>query len=203
MTTRTLGHLALYYVPGREAPARTLLTDLGCTLVENGPAGFASAVLDEATANHHDNLVYLAKMSDEQWAFEQQVSAAAGEVGERFRARLGEWPEIGPHVGIKYETLDELERTLLALERDLAPGGRLDGHVELTKFRARPGLDADVDARMAASPVFDGDERPAFGDHIVQCFLRTDLFGALTSASTIELDFAFAPFYDRIPTFGR
>jgi hypothetical protein len=56
---------------------------------------------------------------------------------------------------------------------------------------------------MAASPVFTDDDRPAFGDHIVQCFVRTDLFGALTSASTIELDYAFAPFYGRIPTFGR
>ena len=46
------------------------------------------------------------------------------------------------------------------------------------------------------------DDRTAFGDHIVQIFVRTSLFGALTSASTIELDYAFPPFHDRVPTFG-
>ena len=65
---RVLGHLALYYRPGCEGAARTLLTDLGCELVDNGPRpgedGFASALLDPSTADHHDNVVYVAGMGD-------------------------------------------------------------------------------------------------------------------------------------------
>jgi hypothetical protein len=205
---KVLGHLALYYRPGEESAARTLLTDLGFELVDNGPRpgedGFCSGLVDGATANHHDNVVYLAAMGEAQWALEQQVAEAlATDTGSAFRDRMGEWPESAPHVGVKYESLDDLEATLAALDRHTAPGGPLEGRVTVTRFRARPGLDPDVDARMAASPVFTDDDRPAFGDHIVQCFVRTDLFGALTSASTIELDYAFAPFYGRIPTFGR
>jgi hypothetical protein len=206
--TRVLGHLALYYRPGTQAAARTLLTDLGCELVDNGPRpgedGFCSGLLDGATANHHDNVVYLAQMGEAQWALEQQVDVLlATDDGAAFHDRMSEWPESAPHVGLKYESLDELESAVLALERHSAPGGPLEGTINVARYRARPGLDPEVDARMATSPVFAQDDRPAFGDHIVQVFVRTNLFGALTSAATIELDYAFPPFYGRVPTFGR
>ncbi|MGW0816996.1 hypothetical protein ACWD00_27770 [Streptomyces viridiviolaceus] len=204
MAARTLGHLALYYVPGTEEQARALFRTLGFTLVDNGPPGFASALADEPTANHHDNLMYLAAMTDQQWALEQELRERleTSENAGAFRELLTQWPEAGPHVGVKYESLQELERVLGTLEEDSAPGGPLHGHVQVRKFRARPGLDPDVDARMARSPAFTGAEHPAFGDHIVQCFLRTDLFGVLSSASTIELDYAFAPFFDHPPVYG-
>ena len=205
---KVLGHLALYYRPGEERAARTLISDLGCELVENGPRpgedGFCSALVDGATANHHDNVVYVAAMGEAQWALEQRLDALlATDDGRAFRDRMGEWPESAPHAGLKYESLDDLEATVLALQEHAAAGGPLEGRVTVTRYRARPGLDAEVDARMAASPVFTDQDRPAFGDHIVQVFVRTDLFGALTSASTIELDYAFPPFFGRIPTFGR
>lgn len=208
MPSRVLGHLALYYRPGEERAARTLLADLGCELIENGPRpgedGFCSALVDEATANHHDNVVYVARMGDAQWALEQQIAEVLGSsTGGAYHDRMTEYPESAPHVGLKYASLDDLEEALVAIERDMAPGGPLDGHVSVTRYRARPGLDPDTDARMAASPVFADDDRPAFGDHIIQCFVRTDLFGALTSAATIELDYAFPPFYGQVPTFGR
>jgi hypothetical protein len=203
MTQRTLGHLALYYVPGTEQPARRLLEDLGFTLVDNGPSGFCSALLDGDTANHHDNLLYLAAMTDHQWALEQELrrTVDAGPTGSAYLDSLAMWPEAGPHVGVKFQELEALEATLAKVEADLAPGGPLHGHVQLRKFRARPGLDPDIDARMATSPAFTGDEHPAFGDHIIQCFLRTDLFGLLSSASTIELDYAFAPFFASTPEY--
>lgn len=206
--TRVLGHLALYYRPGAQDAARTLLTDLGCELVDNGPRpgedGFTSALVDGVTANHHDNVVYLAQMGDAQWDLEQRVAEvlAAG-AGAAFHDRMVEWPESAPHVGLKYASLDDLERAVLAVEAHAAPGGPLEREVSVARFRARPGLGADTDARMTTSPVFTDDDPPAFGDHIVQVFVRTTLFGALTSATTIELDYAFAPFYGRVPTFGR
>jgi hypothetical protein len=204
---RVLGHVALYYRPGEEVAARTLLADLGCELVDNGPRpgedGFCSALVDPGTANHHDNVVYVARMGEAQWALEQQIDEILRtDAGDALRARLAEWPESGPHMGLKYESLDDLEAAIGAIVGHAAPGGPLDGKVTVTRYRARPGLDADTDARIAASTVFTADDRTAFGDHIVQIFVRTTLFGALTSASTIELDYAFPPFYDRIPTFG-
>ena len=207
-SSRALGHLALYYRPGEDRAARTLLADLGCELVDNGPRpgedGFCSGLLDGATANHHDNVVYLAAMGAEQWALEQRVeSLLDSEDGRALGRRVAEWPESAPHVGLKYASLDDLEATVAALVSHAAPGGPLDGRISISRFRARSRLDPDTDARMAASPVFDRDDRPAFGDHIVQVFVRTNLFGALTSAATIELDYAFPPFYERVPTFGR
>jgi len=205
--SRTLGHLALYYVPGCEAPARRLLEDIGCTLVENGPApgrdGFCTVLLDGATANHADNLLFLAPMSAEQQALETAIESGLGGDGVSalgaFRDRQRNGPESASHLGIRFATMDALEETLAAIARDVAPGGPLAGHVELTKYAARPGLDPAVDARMAASPAFTGDERPAFADHWVQCFAKSDLFGMLSSARTIELDFVFEPFYDHLP----
>ena len=132
---RVLGHLALYYRPGEEAAARTLLTDLGCELVDNGPRpgedGFASALVDGATANHHDNVVYLARMGEAQWELEQQVAEMlAGPAGADFHDRMAEWPESAPHVGLKYESLDDLEAAVLAVEGHAARGraARREGH---------------------------------------------------------------------------
>jgi len=62
MTGRALGHLALYYAPGDMEASRRLLQDLGCTLVENGPRpgrdGFCTVLVDDATANYADNILF-------------------------------------------------------------------------------------------------------------------------------------------------
>jgi len=205
--TRSLGHLALYYRPGVEEAARTLLSDLGCQLVDNGRApgrdGFATVLLDGARATHCDNLVYIAKMHEEQLQVEKALEETLRQLGldESWRG-ISDEPEFRPHLGIRFHTMEALEESLLAVESHAAPGGPLDGHVSVRKFKARPGLDAATDARMAASPAFTGDERPAFVDHLVQCFVRNDLFGNLTSGGVIELDYAFPPFLERVPSFG-
>lgn len=201
--TRRLGHTALYYRPGHEAAARRLFEDMGCRLVDNGPRpgedGFCSVLLDGDTADHADNLLFLAAMGADQLQLEEAIQ---GLDAAALDDKLRDWPEASSHIGIRFLTFEALEQALLAIERDAAPGGVLDGHVQLTKFTVRPGLDAEVDARVAASPAFTGDERPAFVDHWVQCFVRTDLFGRLTSAQTIELDHVFEPFFAQVPKFG-
>ncbi len=191
-----------------EREARMLLADCGCVLVDNGPRpgsdGFCSALLDEPTANHHDNLVYLAPMREAQWALEMELRRICtnSDSGRRYLDSLSELgPEAASHVGFKYSALEDLEAALDAISCHSRPGALLHGYVEVTKFRPRPGLDPEVDARMAASPAFSGTEPPSFANHLVQCFVRTSLFGVLTSASTIELDFAFPPFFERVPTY--
>jgi hypothetical protein len=93
---------------------------------------------------------------------------------------------------------------MASIARDAAPGGPLAGRVEVTRYRARPDLAAGVDERMARSPLFTPEDRPAFADHWVQCFVRTDLFGfgVVALGQTIELDYVFDEFFAAPPVFG-
>jgi hypothetical protein len=206
----------LHYLPGDEQAARCLLTHLGCTLVDNGPRpgedGFCTVLLDAETANHADNILFLSRLSDAQAALETAIreQLRIGSVDEHpavagFRSRRADAPESASHLGIRYAKFEALEATLAAIEHDTRPGGPLRGRVEITRYRARPGLDAEVDRRMAVSPAFRGDEPTAFADYWVQCFVKTDLlgFGILAFGHTIELDFVFEPFFATAPKFGR
>jgi hypothetical protein len=212
-TARVIGHLALYYAPGDEAGSRRLLEDLGCALVDNGPRpgedGFCTVLVDQESANHADNILFLAPMSSTQQDLERairaQFVATEGDApATAFTDMKRNSPETASHFAIRYRELEALERTLLAVEADTADGGPLAGRVELTKYRARPNLDPAVDARMASSPGFTGDERPAFADYWIQCFVKTDLFGygILAFGQTIELDYIFEPFFAQPPKFG-
>lgn len=212
---RTLGHLALYYRPGDEAPSRRLLVDLGCTLVDNGPRpgadGFCTVLVDDETANHADNILFLAPISPKQEELERAIraqfgdDAAPGDPATAFTDMKRTSPETASHFAIRYRELEELERVLGAVEADADDGGPLHGRVELTKYRARPDLDPAVDDRMAASSAFSGDEPPAFANYWIQCFVKTDLFGygILAFGQTIELDYVFEPFFAEPPKFGR
>jgi hypothetical protein len=216
-TATTLGHLALHFLPGDERPARLLLEHLGCTLVDNGPKpgedGFCTVLVDGATANHADNVMFLSRAGDAQLALETTIRDALGmgsdaphEAVAAFRDRRVAAPESASHIGLRYGELEVLEAAIIAIERDAQPGGPLAGRVDLTKYPPRPGLDADVDARIAASPIFDGTEPTSFAKHWIQCFVRTDLFGygILAFGQTIELDFVFPGFFTgEPPTFGR
>jgi hypothetical protein len=214
-TARALGHLALYYAPGDMEASRRLLRDLGCTLVENGPApgrdGFCTVLVDDESPTYADNILFLAQLTPTQQELERTIrdqfrlgaddaASPATEFTEMKRAS----PETASHFAIRYGQLEALEDALGAIEADCVTGGPLHGRVELTKYRARPGLDAAVDARMEASRAFTGAEHPAFADHWIQCFVKTDLFGygILAFGQTIELDYVFEPFFAQPPTFG-
>jgi hypothetical protein len=217
--TSVVGHLALHYGEGDEAPARHLLDLLGCTLVDNGPSpgsdGFCTVLVDGTSANYADNVMFLSALTPEQAAVEAKIDAAlhAGAADEDpaladFRASMLDKPESSSHIGIRYRTLEQLEQVLERIETAAAPGGPLRGRVRLVRYRPRPIGDAAVDApvadRIAASPAFRGDEPLSFAPHWIQCFVTTDLcgFGILAFGSTFELDYVFDPFFDRPPSFG-
>jgi hypothetical protein len=210
-----LGHLALHYGPGDEQPARRLLELFGCKLVDNGPApgsdGFCTILIDQGTASYADNIMFLSRMTDAQLELENAIRASLGVDGADERPAVGAFrekrfnaPESCSHIGFRYRTFETLEQVLAGLDAANGPGGELEGRIQVAKHRARPGLDPDVDARMAASPMFDGTEKPAFADYWVQCFVSTDIcgFGILALGHTFELDFVFDPFFLRPPTFG-
>jgi hypothetical protein len=215
-----LGHLALHYGEGDELPARRLLELLGCTLVDNGPApgsdGFCTVLVDPATADYADNLMFLSGLTAEQEAVEATIRSAlrlgepdADPAAGKFVEASTVKPESSSHIGFRYRSLPALEKVLADLEAAALPGGELAGRIQVTKYRARPGGDEQADASVAAqidaSAAFTGDEPPSFAPHWIQCFVRTDLcgFGILAFGSTFELDYVFAPFMDQPPSFGR
>ena len=215
-----LGHLALQYRHGDVQPARRLLELLGCTLVDNGPApgadGFCTVLLDSATADYADNLMFLSAMTGEQEAVESSIRDAlhlaepdADPAAAKFVESAGVKPESSSHIGIRYRSLASLEKVLADLQAAASPGGELEGRIEVTTYAPRPGGDAEADAAVAAqiesSPAFSGDEPTSFAPHWIQCFVRTDVcgFGILAFGSTFELDYVFEPFMQQPPVFGR
>ena len=209
---RTIGHLALHYGPGDQQGARRLLELCGCTLMDNGPSpgndGFCSVLLDGTTASHAENLMFLSPVGKAQLDLEQAIAKGLriGTDDEDPAAALFtqfkyDKPESSAHIGIRYASFESLEDTVMALEKAAKPGGELAGRLEITKFKAPPGLDPDVDRRIAASPIFTEDTLPSFAKWWVQIFVRTNLFahGLLSFGQTIELDYVFEPFYSHLP----
>ena len=215
-----IGHLALHYMPGDEHKARRLLELLGCTLVDNGPApgsdGFCTVLVNGSDANYADNIMFLSSVTPEQAAVEDAIKTAlgSGEPDEdpavgKLRDSMISKPESTSHIGIRFDSLEELEEVLAGIEAAAAPGGELEGRIQLVKYAARSGDDeaasASVAERLAESPAFSGQETPSFAPYWIQCFVTTDLcgFGILAFGSTFELDYVFAPFFREPPTFGR
>ena len=210
--TRTIGHLALHYGPGDQEGARRLLELCGCTLLDNGPApgkdGFCTVLLDDATATHAENLMFLSPVGAAQLELERAIakglrigSPDEDPAAATFKQSKHDKPESSAHIGIRYASFEALEDTVLALEKAAQPGGELAGRLAITKFKAPPGLDPEVDRRIEASSIFSGDESPSFAKWWVQIFVRTDLFahGLLQFGQTIELDYVFEPFYSHLP----
>jgi hypothetical protein len=215
-----LGHLALHYGKGDEQPARRLLELLGCTLIDNGPApgsdGFCTALVDSATADYADNLMFLSGMTTEQEAVESAIRDALrlGELDThpavtKFAETSSVKPESSSHIGIRYRSLAALEKVLTDLEMAALPGGELAGRIQVTKYAPRTAGNEEADeavvARVDSSPAFSGEEPPSFAPYWIQCFVRTDLcgFGILAFGSIFELDYVFEPFMDHPPVFGR
>ena len=215
-----LGHLALHYMPGDENQARRLLELIGCTLVDNGPApgsdGFCTVLVNGGDANYADNIMFLSSATPQQVELEAAIRNALGAGTAReepvvgnFRSSVASKPESTSHIGIRFQTLERLEHVLAQIEAAAAPGGALEGRIELTKYLPRAGDDADasatVAAQVASSPAFTGSESPSFAPYWIQCFVTTDLcgFGILAFGSTFELDYVFDPFLREPPTFGR
>src|SRR3954447_16465995 len=140
-----LGHLALHYMPGDGPKARRLLELFGCTLVDNGPApgkdGFCTVLVNGADANFADNIMFLSSVTAEQEALENAIrtALATGEPREdpavgKYRDSMKAKPESTSHIGIRYHSLQELEQMLADIEAAAAPGGELEGRINLIKY---------------------------------------------------------------------
>lgn len=202
--SKTLGHVALHYRSAEDGPrAARLFELLGYAQVQaiplpNGTMFYQYAV-DPSAPLEGDGILYLSRASDAQLALHAAIRDALriGKPGEHasvaaMRAAQVSDPEVGFHVGILMKSLEELEQAVSRV-RDVALGeSDFRGRIKIIANRARRG-DAEIDARMSASPVFGDTPRQCYGRYGCQAFIQTDLLvsGPLGENLVIELDYLF------------
>jgi hypothetical protein len=199
MTDMTLGHCALHYAHPDDGPlAAQLLARMG--LIETQmlplPQGpFYRFVTDRRHTARGDGIVYLSCLPAPQAALIAAIHRALrlGRDDEDpavadYRAMMAGDFEASFHLGFLFPSLEALETMVLALRDDAAFAGR----IRLGMNRARRG-DAEVDARLDASPVFGEVSRQAYGGAGVQVFVETDLIraGQLGESMVFEFDYVF------------
>lgn len=200
---QSMGHLALHYAGPEDGPlAARLLSLFGLIETQALPlpgGNFYRFVVNPGHFARGDGIVYLSALPAPQVRLIEAIHSALGigtghehEAVAAYRAMLASDPEASFHFGFLVPTLEELEALVIAL-RDLAandPDCR--DRIRISMNRARPG-DAEVDARLDASPVFGDCTRFAYGQGGVQVFVETDLIraGQLGEAMHFEFDYVF------------
>lgn len=200
---RSMGHLALHYGAPEEGPvAAKLLTLLGFTETQMLPlpqGNFYRFVVDQAHHSRGDGIMYLSALPEPQLKLIEAIHAAFGvgtdqehEAVQGMRAMLISDPEASFHFGFLVESLEDLEAMVLTLRDKAENDPDLKGRIKIGMNRSRLG-DADVDARLDASPVFGDVTRYAYGRNGVQVFVETDLLkaGQLGDSMVLEFDYVF------------
>jgi hypothetical protein len=199
----SMGHLALHYgTPGDGPAASRLLQIAGLkeTQVLPLPQGnFYRFVVNGGHFSRGDGIVYLSCLPEAQ----QKLIAAIHEalrVGTNdeheavkgYRAMMAQDFEASFHFGFLVESLEELEAMVLKLQDLSENDPTFKGRLNIGMNRARRG-DAEVDARLDASPVFGKATRYAYGAAGVQVFVETDLVraGQLGENMYFEFDYVF------------
>lgn len=203
----SMGHLALHYGKPEDGPAAAhLLGLMGLIETQMLPLPGGNFYRFVTSSQHYargDGIVYLSCLPEAQAKLIDAIHAALNvgtdnehEAVQGFRKMMAEDYEASFHFGFLVDSLDELEKLVLTL-RDLSENDPdFKGRIRIGMNSARPG-NAEVDARLAASPVFGGVTRYAYGSNGVQVFVETDLIrsGQLGENMYFEFDYVF-PGYD-------
>ena len=205
---RSMGHMALHYKNKEEGPlAARLLTMVGYELTQDLtlPDGshFYRFVVDSRHTPRGDGIVYLAVMPDAQRDLLEAMQGALriGQADEHpavgaMREKMEQDPEYSFHYGTLLDSLEDLEAIFTRLEDANQNDPELKGRLKLVYNRPIPG-NAEVDARLDASPVYGNVTRYAYGKNGVQAFCETDILtsGILGESMFLEFDYVF-PGYD-------
>lgn len=202
--TLSLGHIALHYAKPEDGPAAArLLSLIGLVetqdlLLPNG-THFYRFVVDGRHYGRGDGIIYLSAVPEAQQKLIDAMRSALGvgtedehpSVGGMRDALLSD-PEYSFHVGLLADSLEAVEKLVLDLRERADSDPDLKGRLNITLNRPMPG-DAEVDARLDASPVFGGVTRHAYGRNGIQVFIETDLLvsGTLGESTVIEIDYVF------------
>jgi len=162
------------------------------------PTGpFYRYVIGQNHFHRGDGILYLSCCPPAQRAFFDAMQTALnfGQTNEHpsvadLRAALVQDPEYAFHLGILSDSLEDIERTMTALQEAATTDPLLKGRLQISYNRPLPGSDA-VDARLDQSPIFGEVDRHAYGRHGVQAFIATDLLvnGPTGDSLVIELDY--------------
>lgn len=200
---RSMGHIALHYGRAEDGPvAARLMTLLGFTETQVLPlpnGNFYRFVVDQAHFARGDGIIYLSALPEPQLRLIETIHdvlkvGTPDEHGavQRMREMLVSDPEASFHVGFLVESLKELEERIIALKGLVDSDPDLKDRIKISMNRARPG-DAEVDARLDASPLFGPVTRYAYGSAGVQVFIETDVLkgGQLGDSIVLEFDYVF------------
>jgi hypothetical protein len=207
---KTLGHLAMHYRSREDGPvAAKLLELLGFARVPS-PEGypFYHYVVDGAASNNGDGILFIMEQPQ---ALRELTSVIrenlkVDQPGEhaviaKVRAAQDSDPEYDLHLGILFNSLEEIEERVVRIRDAGLNDPDLRGRVKIILNRARPGT-GEVDERMDQSPLFSGVRRYTYGRNGIQAFVETDIFltGALGDKFVFELDYVFPGYSDNILT---
>jgi hypothetical protein len=201
---RSMGHMALHYGKPEEGPlAARLMEMLGYTITQDLPlpngTHFYRLVVDERHTPRGDGIVYLSVVPEAQRELIDAVRGAlkVGKPGEHpavaaMRKHMDEDPEYSFHYGTLMESFEELEQRFLALEEANRSDPELKGRLKITYNRGLKS-DAEVEARLDASPIYGQVRRFAYGRNGVQAFVETDILssGTLGESMVLEFDYVF------------
>jgi len=199
----SMGHIALHYVEEAMGPvAAKLLALIGFVETQMLPlpgGNFYRFVVNEQHRGRGDGILYLSCVPPAQAALVQAAREALGHGTDTphpaiaaLREALDHDPEYSFHVGILIDSLEELERITLDLRARNEGDPDLKGRLKIVVNRPQPG-DAEIDARLDASPAFGDVTRYAYGRNGIQVFIETDLLtsGPLGESMVLELDYIF------------
>jgi len=210
-TELTISHVNLHYSQPEDGPAAALLLETAGLLKTQEldlPQGgvFYRFTTNFLAPNGGDNIIYLSPLPAATSALMAAAREALGfgtnkehPAASAYRAAQAADPEYNFHVGFLHASLDQLEYRYLALQALEANDTRFAERLKFLVNRAQPG-DADIDARLDASPVYKGVSRYTYGRNGVQAFCETDLIvdGPLGGGVVLEFDYIFPNRNDHI-----
>jgi hypothetical protein len=210
MPRKTLGHLALHYRTKDEGPAAAKLLDLLGFARLPSPKGypFYHYVVDGEATNNGDGILFIMEQPQALHELNKVIREAlkVDQPGEhpvvaKVRAAHDSDPEYDLHLGVLFDSLEEIEQRIVRIGEAGTSDPDLRGRVKIILNRARPGT-TEVDERMDKSPIYGGVKRFTYGRNGIQAFIETDLFitGALGDKFVFELDYVFAGYPDNILT---
>jgi hypothetical protein len=198
-----MGHLAVhYYEPSDAEVAAKLMRAIGLEETQMLPLPQGNFYRYVVGPNHFargDGIIYMSALPEAQRNLIEAITTKLG-VGtanedpavQGFRDMMKADPEASFHFGFLMNSLEELEAIVLDLRDKAANDPDFKGRVNVVLNRAMQG-DADVDARLDASPIYGDVTRYAYGRRGVQAFIETDILraGQLGDSMVIELDYVF------------
>jgi hypothetical protein len=207
---KTLGHLALHYRTREDGPAAAKLLDLLGFARVPSPEGypFYHYVVDRDATNNGDGILFIMEQPQALHELTNVIREAlkVNQPGEhpviaKVRAAHDSDPEYDLHLGVLFNSLEEIEDRIIRIRDAGLNDPDLQGRVRIILNRAKPGT-AEIDERMDKSPIFSGVDRFTYGRNGIQAFIETDLFvtGALGDKFVFELDYVFPGYSDNILT---